>query len=596
METLADCIARDGPVGELDAIGWAIRLAKRLEALHALGVAHGSVSPACILAAGRDRNARAYLADLKHTTATPGFQSPERVLGGDISAADDVWALAATLYALVTGQGPFAGANEAEVRQKTLAASPAPLAVYDVGDDDLQHILDNGFARDMAARTASATAFRRALEEWHPDRGVANLPPLEDDDATLDDDEDGARTVISLGLEASPQPTAPKPAPAAGAAPSVPKPAPAAGAAPTAPRPAPAAAPAAPRPGPAAAPRLPAPAAPKPAPAPAKPAPAPASAPKPPPAPASAPKPAAAPASAPKPAPANFLDTPLTDDDDDDDVRTVMREMPRAELENALGRPLPPKAGPAPAPAAGRASAPTPVAGRASAPTPAARPVAPAAEPAPLPKIVDEETTDDDARTMMRTSEQIAAESEAEGAGGTLMMEGPQQNAWKMKTGEGMAGAHGTQKNPARSLRLAGEPAATDGAEAGGGPGGWAALRGLAPACRPGTRRRRARPAPDGVWPVGGDGCCAAADGVWPVGRGCAAADGACRVGRDGRGSHGPAARHDRGAPRARVRDEREVARHRRAGHADRRGGGHVRDPEAQGAVTRGACSARARP
>src|SRR6185295_7577024 len=133
----------------LDAIGWAIRLAKRLEALHALGVAHGSVSPTCVIAAGQDRNARAYLAEVQHTSPSPAYQSPERILGGDISAADDVWAVAATLYALLTGQSPFAGGSDAEVRQKIMAASPAPLAVFDVGDDDLQHILDRAFAREM---------------------------------------------------------------------------------------------------------------------------------------------------------------------------------------------------------------------------------------------------------------------------------------------------------------------------------------------------------------------------------------------------------------------------------------------------------------
>lgn len=222
METLAQRIARDGPVSELDAIGWAIRLAKRLEALHQLGVAHGSVSPACILTSGQDRNARAYLADVQHTTPTPAYQSPERILGGDISTADDVWALASTLYALLTGQSPFAGAHDAEVRQKILAASPAPLAVFDVGDDDLQHILDRAFTREIAGRTASVAQLRRALEEWHPDRGVANLPPLEDEDST-NDDEDVARTFIvrdasaymaqKLNIQVPNQPGAPPAAP-----------------------------------------------------------------------------------------------------------------------------------------------------------------------------------------------------------------------------------------------------------------------------------------------------------------------------------------------------------------------------------------------
>ena len=51
--------------------------------------------------------------------------------------------------------------------RRILAASPPPLAVYDVGDDDLQHILDHAFAREMpdapptsppsAARSKSGT-------------------------------------------------------------------------------------------------------------------------------------------------------------------------------------------------------------------------------------------------------------------------------------------------------------------------------------------------------------------------------------------------------------------------------------------------------
>lgn len=196
MDNLADRIARDGPVNELDAVGWAIRLAKRLELLHNLGVAHGSVSPACVVTAAADRGAKACLADLQRTPPQFAYQSPERVLGGDLSPADDAWALAATLYALLTGTSPFAGTNDADVRQKILAAMPAPLAVFDVGDDDLQHLLERAFAREIAQRTATVSALRRALEEWHPDPGVSALPALEDDDASEDGEEDGGATMM----------------------------------------------------------------------------------------------------------------------------------------------------------------------------------------------------------------------------------------------------------------------------------------------------------------------------------------------------------------------------------------------------------------
>jgi hypothetical protein len=184
VETLADRITRDGPVNELDAVGWAIRLAKRLESLHGLGVAHGSVSPACILMQGIERTSKAYLADVQVTAHNPAFQSPERAMGGDLSPADDTWAIAATLYTALTGESPFAAPSEAETRKKILAASPPKLSARDVGDDDLQHILDLAFSRDAKQRTTTVVALRKSLEEWHPDPAVKSLLPLDDEESS----------------------------------------------------------------------------------------------------------------------------------------------------------------------------------------------------------------------------------------------------------------------------------------------------------------------------------------------------------------------------------------------------------------------------
>jgi hypothetical protein len=213
VETLDDRIARDGPIKELDAVGWAIRLAKRLEALHSLGVAHGSVSPACILTSGADRTSRAYIADVQLSKSILAFQSPERVLGGDLSPADDTWAVACTLYAALTGTSPFVGVNDAETKQKILGGQPAPLAVYDVGDDDLQHILDTALLREPAHRTATVTALRNALEEWHPDPGVGALSPLDDDDDASEGDEDMRTVMRAAPAFLSPPMRKPAPAP-----------------------------------------------------------------------------------------------------------------------------------------------------------------------------------------------------------------------------------------------------------------------------------------------------------------------------------------------------------------------------------------------
>ncbi|WP_420895008.1 hypothetical protein, partial [Sorangium cellulosum] len=196
---------RDGPLNELDAVGWAIRLAKRIEALHALGVAHGAISPECVLTAAVDRTSKAILADLRQTPSRVAYQSPERVAGGTLSPGDDVWAIAATLYEVLTGTSAFGGGSDVETRQRIAGSSPAPLAVFDVGDDDLQRVLDDAFQRDRAARTTNAAAFRRALEEWHPDPAARTLLPLDDEDSTSDEDDDEVRTLMRVAPLSSAQ-------------------------------------------------------------------------------------------------------------------------------------------------------------------------------------------------------------------------------------------------------------------------------------------------------------------------------------------------------------------------------------------------------
>ncbi|MDI3282301.1 hypothetical protein [Polyangium sp. 15x6] len=194
METLADRIARDGPLNELDAVGWIIRLTKKLEALHSRGQSHGGVSPASVKTAAVPRTS---IGMLVASTSAPNridFHSPERILKGTKALADDTWAAAATLYTLLTGTSPFHASDEDSIRQKVVSASPAPLSTFDVGDDDLQHILDAALERDATRRASTITALRQALESWHPDPTVKDLPALVD--AELEEDDDEARTVM----------------------------------------------------------------------------------------------------------------------------------------------------------------------------------------------------------------------------------------------------------------------------------------------------------------------------------------------------------------------------------------------------------------
>ena len=193
METLAERIAREGPVNELDAVGWIVRLAKKLESLHARGMAHGGVSPAAMRTASASRLSLGMLIPAGAIHNRLEFRSPERMDTEATSAVDDAWSTAATLYALITGSSPFVAADDEGVLKKIRAGMFAPLSSFDVGDDDLQHIIEGALNPSFAHRTSSLAAFRAALEGWHPDSKVRELPPMVDDQP--EDDDDDARTV-----------------------------------------------------------------------------------------------------------------------------------------------------------------------------------------------------------------------------------------------------------------------------------------------------------------------------------------------------------------------------------------------------------------
>lgn len=182
-------------------MGWVIRLAKRIEELHRMGVAHGGLSPSCIVADGPHASGRGELADVRHTAIRPPYHAPERLEGAGISPDDDTWAIAVTLYFLVTGVLPFPGATTAQVLRRMQGSPPAPLAVFDAGDDALQQLIDRFLQRDDTLRRRRLPPFRESLEAWLQRRGQPHpLPPLDEADADslsdADDEEEEIATVM----------------------------------------------------------------------------------------------------------------------------------------------------------------------------------------------------------------------------------------------------------------------------------------------------------------------------------------------------------------------------------------------------------------
>jgi len=134
-DSLAAVIGRVGKTGKLDwkpVLRVGVYLARALEYAHSKKLTHQNVTPQNILIGKQPQNTK--LTDLMIAQATEEdptkpisaadapseslpFMSPERTDGpkGVVDARTDIYSLAATLYAMLTGKPPFSGATVKEV-------------------------------------------------------------------------------------------------------------------------------------------------------------------------------------------------------------------------------------------------------------------------------------------------------------------------------------------------------------------------------------------------------------------------------------------------------------------------------------------------
>jgi serine/threonine-protein kinase len=146
-------------------------IAAALEAMHAAGIIHRDVKPANVLL---DRiHDRAVLVDVGiakgaheavEAAGTPGFAAPESFTETEETSATDVYGLATTSYAMLTGGPPFGGGEVLTVVKRQMFESlPPPSATR----PDLPAAIDEVFSRALAPRPGdrfeSATGFAIAL-------------------------------------------------------------------------------------------------------------------------------------------------------------------------------------------------------------------------------------------------------------------------------------------------------------------------------------------------------------------------------------------------------------------------------------------------
>ncbi|MEO6045568.1 MAG: serine/threonine-protein kinase [Tepidiformaceae bacterium] len=177
-----------GPLPPERAVSYAVSIAAALAYVHQKGVVHNDVKPDNIMIGDDDE---ALLTDFgvasspQSATLLPGeagsiagslpYIAPEVIQGAAPSPRSDLYALAATLYEMLSGLPPFSGAGAAGMAQR-LAGPPPRLTIRDSDWGALPVVLERALAPSAADRYQDAAEFAAALAR--PSNRTMRLVPV----------------------------------------------------------------------------------------------------------------------------------------------------------------------------------------------------------------------------------------------------------------------------------------------------------------------------------------------------------------------------------------------------------------------------------
>ncbi|WP_211592475.1 serine/threonine-protein kinase [Microbispora sp. H10836] len=186
--SLADRLRDGGPLGPREVRDIGVKIADALAAAHALGVLHRDVKPANILVnsygmvalsdfglatmPGQGGAARGEVS-VTRESLTPAYAPPEAFDLTEPTTAGDVYALSATLYALLQGRPPrFPDGGVVNVAA-IMALHRLPIPDIPGVPAALTAVLRHGMASDPAQRIRTAAGLRDALAVLAADGSAA---------------------------------------------------------------------------------------------------------------------------------------------------------------------------------------------------------------------------------------------------------------------------------------------------------------------------------------------------------------------------------------------------------------------------------------
>ncbi len=181
--SLADRLRTSGPLPADEVASIGVRVAGALETAHRAGILHRDVKPENILVTtygepaladfGIARMAGGTQTVAGTVTASLAHAPPEVLEGSAPAPAGDVYGLASTLYALLNGRPAFDTGPDGAVSQMIagIVSRPVPdLRPLGV-PEPLADALEQGLARDLDERPATAAAFAEVLRRAQRDAG-----------------------------------------------------------------------------------------------------------------------------------------------------------------------------------------------------------------------------------------------------------------------------------------------------------------------------------------------------------------------------------------------------------------------------------------
>ncbi|HEY5477834.1 MAG TPA: serine/threonine-protein kinase [Tepidiformaceae bacterium] len=187
--SLREVLKARGRLTEAEAVRYGIQVARALQYAHSQGIIHCDVKPENILISsqGIAKVTDFGVADTVTRTVTPGeardilgtiaYLAPEVIQGAPADERSDVYSLGLTVYELVAGRLPFAGASAAAIAGQRLGTPAAPLRTFATeASRGLETALARALALSPADRYQTAGQFEAVLRAVPPPSVVPPAP------------------------------------------------------------------------------------------------------------------------------------------------------------------------------------------------------------------------------------------------------------------------------------------------------------------------------------------------------------------------------------------------------------------------------------